>query len=117
MITIHLHNLIFNAAHGIYKEEAIIGNRFEVSMDITFENNSHIENIEDTVNYGNVYEIIRLQMQRPTGLLEVLAQQIIDAVYTVDARIKMIKISIYKCSAPIDKFEGKVGVTMEKIFG
>lgn len=109
--------MIFNAAHGIYEEESIIGNRFEVSMDISFENNNDIEKIEDTINYGRIYEITSSLMQKPTGLLELLAQQIMDAVYHEDARIKVIKISIFKCFAPLYKFEGKVGVTLEKRFG
>lgn len=114
MITVHLHNLIFNGRHGLYAEEAITGNQFEVNLDISFEKTNEIINIEDTVNYGEIYEAVKLEMQKPTDLLEVLSQKIIDVIGKKDERIKKIKISIFKSHAPINKFEGKVGVTMEK---
>ena len=31
-MTIHLHNLLFHAFHGIYEQEKIVGNDFEVNV-------------------------------------------------------------------------------------
>ena len=36
MLTIQLNNLIFHAYHGLYEEEKIIGNDFEVNLEVKF---------------------------------------------------------------------------------
>jgi dihydroneopterin aldolase len=34
LLTIHLNNLLFHAYHGLYEEEQILGNNFEVNITI-----------------------------------------------------------------------------------
>lgn len=114
MITIHLNNLAFFAHHGMHDEEAITGTNFEVSVAISFKPGGKITSIHQTINYAEVYKIIQKHMTNPVALLEMLTENICDAIYLLDKRIKNINITINKLHPPISNFIGQVGVTFHK---
>jgi len=116
LYTIHLHQLSFFSFHGLHEEEKIIGNYFEVSLDITMLNGIVVQSIDDTLNYVEVYEIVKHKMNQHTLLLEVLAANIATAIYSLNNKIHKISITIKKVTPPITNFSGQVGVTFEKIF-
>ncbi len=112
-MTIHLHNLLFHAFHGVHEEEQIIGNEFEVNVDIEFPTNFIINNLQQTVNYVDVYAIIQQRMMQSTLLLETVAQELSVAIHSLDEKITSVSISIKKLHPPIAHFEGTVGVTFK----
>ena len=116
MLTIHLHNLVFYAFHGLHEEETALGGKFEVSIDISFPASGKITSLSETIDYVKVYETIRLHMERPSALLETLAQDITNAIFLTDKRINNINITINKLNPPISGFTGKVGVSFSKAF-
>ena len=117
MVTIHLHNLLMHAHHGVYKEEEKIGTNYEVNVDVKFDEESgKFERIEDTINYEELYGIVKKKMMAPTPLLEQVCEGIIRKIKHEYAAVREITISIYKLEAPIPNFQGKVGVTMRKKF-
>jgi 7,8-dihydroneopterin aldolase/epimerase/oxygenase len=111
MLTIHLHKLLFYSFHGIYEEEKVIGNEFEINADIEVDTSKQITTIRQTVNYVTAYNIIKERMQQPTPLLETVAQELTNSIRQIDERIKSVSISIKKLSLPIENFQGIVGVT------
>ena len=116
MFTIRLHKLIFFSYHGVHAEETVAGTEFEVSVQITFAENKKIEALADTLNYVNVYAIIKDHFSRPVPLLERLAQNISEEIYKIDERITSINITIDKLNAPICNFIGTVGVNYSKSY-
>ncbi|HVX50058.1 MAG TPA: dihydroneopterin aldolase [Chitinophagaceae bacterium] len=112
MITIELTKLVFNARHGFYEEEKILGGTFEVNAIIR---HSHIEipvkHIGDTIDYTMVYNIIREIMEKPTALLETLASTIAGEILTKFSQAQEVSINIKKINPPIIAFQGTVGVT------
>lgn len=116
MFTIHLKNLIFHAYHGMHEEETIVGNYFEVSVSVSFNAPENVAELNDTINYVSVYEIIKQHFAQPQKLLETLAQNITQQIHKVDARITSINITIDKLNAPISNFIGTVGVTYSKSY-
>lgn len=114
MYKIHLHGLIFHAHHGLYEEETVTGNRFEVSVDIRFSENNPIKSIKDCIDYAKVYDCIAEHMKKPEALLEVLTSNLASAIRELDPRITHISIQIFKTAAPIKGFSGKVGVSFDK---
>ena len=116
MFTIHLHNCIFYSRHGVYEEEAIVGTSFEVNLSISFEAGEVIHSLTQTVNYVEVYEIVKRHFERPRQLLEMLAQEITEDIHTSDARIGSVDIHIKKLNPPIANFTGSVGVSYSKSF-
>lgn len=116
MFTIHLKNMIFHAYHGVHDEESIIGNNFEVSVSVSFNAPETVSDLNDTINYVSIYEIIKQHFLKPEKLLETLAQNITQEIHKIDNRITSINITIDKLNAPISNFIGTVGVTYSKSY-
>ena|ERR1700730_12678467 len=117
MVTVHLHKVMMHAHHGVYKEEQQIGSNYELDLDVKFdETDSKFERIGDTISYEELFAIVKKKMQVPTHLLEKVCEGIIRNIRHEYAEVKEITISIYKLEAPIENFQGKVGVTMRKKF-
>ena len=116
MFTIRLNKMKIFAYHGVHAEETVVGTEFEVSVQITFTENKKMEALADTINYVNVYALIKDHFSKPVPLLETLAQNISEEIYKVDERITSINITIDKLNAPICNFIGTVGVHYSKSF-
>ena len=116
MFTIRLNKMKIFAYHGVHAEETVVGTEFEVSVQITFAENKKIEALADTLNYVNVYGLIKDNFSKPVPLLETLAQNISEEIYKVDERITSINITIDKLNAPMCNFTGSVGVTYSKSY-
>jgi dihydroneopterin aldolase len=117
MVTVHLHEVIIFANHGIYQEENLAGNRFEVDLDVKFnEKKSKFDSVKETVNYEVLNEIVKECMKVTTPLLEKVCLNIIKKVIDQYPYAKSIKISIFKLQPPINNFEGRVGVSMRRKF-
>lgn len=116
MLTIHLHSLIFHSFHGLFKEEKILGNDFEVNVDISFEALAIITRLQQSVDYVSLHAIIKDVMDEPTQLLETVVQLLAEKIYLFDSRIKSVTIKIKKLNPPIGNFQGSVGVSYSKVF-
>ncbi|MGC4103505.1 dihydroneopterin aldolase [Ferruginibacter sp.] len=116
MFTIHLNNLRFFAFHGLYQEEKILGNEYEVNAEVTLVTHEAVTELHQTINYVKIYDIIKQRMQTPTALLETVAQELTDDIYSSDKRITSIYINIKKVYPPIAAFRGSVGVSYKKDF-
>ncbi len=116
MITIHLKNCSFFAYHGLHAEEAITGGTFVVDAQIDFMQSDRITQLQETINYVDVYEIIKKYMNRKYNLLETLAMDMADAIYEADKKVKKINITINKIHPPLPNFIGNLGITFHKDF-
>jgi dihydroneopterin aldolase len=117
LLTIELNNLRFFARHGLYAEEIKIGNEFEVTLSVSYlPDTILITDIETTVNYVSLYELVKAAMQKPTPLLETVAMAIAEKIHQDFPQVKKVSISISKLHPPIAKFIGEVGVKYEKGF-
>jgi dihydroneopterin aldolase len=117
MLSIELHNLIMQGFHGVGEEEHRIMNTFEVSLDVKFEDKgADFDCLDDTISYADLYEIIRDKMQLSGYLLEKICQGIIQGIKAQFPFVREIRVSVYKLHAPIEHFEGKVGVSMHREF-
>ena len=116
MYTIYLNNLHFHGYHGLFEEEKIIGNEFLVNVEIGLSNEQKIDELNQTIDYSKVYEIIKDIMKTPTPLLETIVANISDAIYAYNKNIKEINIKIEKKHPPIQNFMGNVAVSYKKAF-
>lgn len=116
MYSIHLNNLKFFAHHGYHDEEGIVGTNFEISVTVTFDATEKIVSLPQTINYVEMYDVIKEIFNKPTKLLESLAHDICDNVRTLDDRIKTINITITKLQPPLSNFIGSVGVSLAKSY-
>ena len=117
MVTIELQNIRLQAFHGIYEGERKTGSPYEVNVKVIYdEGNTQFDYLKNTINYVEVFDIVKKRMQVPTPLLEKVADEIIGTIRQQYAFTKEISVSIYKLEAPVENFQGKVGVTLQKQF-
>jgi dihydroneopterin aldolase len=114
MLSILLNKIIFFGYHGIYEEEKLLGNEFE--LDIIVKHSPKqlpVKHLPDTIDYIAVYELVKNRMAIPTPLLETLATDIAKQVLEQFALAEAVSISIHKLHPPVAQFRGSVGVHFE----
>ena len=103
MIVISLEGMRFYAFHGFYPEERIIGGEYLV--DISVETNAkgavEADELEDTINYETVYEIVELEMKKPSKLLEHVLGRIVKKLKFQFDNIRGLEITLKKLSPPL----------------
>jgi dihydroneopterin aldolase len=95
----------------VHEEEQVLGSEYEVNADISFNVDEKIIHLYQTVNYVSIYILIKEQMNKPTPLLETIAQNIAEQIKMIDVQIKTISVNIKKINPPVTSFSGNVGVT------
>ncbi|MBU3714162.1 MAG: dihydroneopterin aldolase [Ferruginibacter sp.] len=116
MFTIHLHQLDFFGRHGFFDEEEIVGNNFEVSVDIRLDDSISVSELGHTLDYVSAYQVIKNEMGKTEKLLEVLCERICNQIHQKDHRVASVYISIFKKNIPIPACIGKIGVSLTKNF-
>ena len=117
MVSIELLNLKMHAFHGIYEGERKTGSEYELNIKVNFEEGGiEFHDLSDTIDYGEIFTVVKQCMQIPTPLLEKVADTIIRAIKQQYPEITEVILSIYKLQAPVENFNGKIGVTLHKRF-
>jgi len=100
---IKLEGLEFFAYHGFYKTEREVGRKFGVDVEVTvdFSKAAKDDSLHDTINYENVYRIVKEEMAVPVKLLEFLADKICTKMLLSFNNIEDVHISIRKFNPPI----------------
>lgn len=113
---IQIENMEFYSFHGHFKEERIVGNKFIVDLTIETDMSAPAEsdNLKDAVNYQRAYEIVKLQMEMKSHLLEHIAGRILDAIYAEMKGIRKVRVKVSKLNPPMGGKIGAVSVIMEK---
>lgn len=102
--SIQLHNLEFYAYHGLLPQERVVGGHYRVDVELSLTPPLRAlteDVIDDTVNYAEVYALIRQQMEQPVNLLEHLAHRITQGLYAQFPQIQTVKLSVTKVTPPI----------------
>jgi len=100
---ISLEGLEFHAFHGVYPHERESGNWFEV--DIAVETNIQEGAVQDdlskTINYETLYQFVKEEMEKPSKLLETVAEKIVERVMTELPEVDQMELKIAKINPPI----------------
>ena len=98
-----LEGMEFFAYHGCFREEQLIGTKFIVDIDINFDTASaeQSDHLHDTLNYQDVYRIIKKEMEIRSNLLEHVARRILTALKTAFPVIGKTGIKISKINPPL----------------
>ena len=115
---ISLDKLVFFGYHGLYAEEKKLGNTYIVDVLIDFTaKKSIIDNLEQTIDYVQVYALIKKWMSIPTPLLETLVGNMADDILKEQLLAEKVMVKITKQHLPIAEFEGTASVLIEKSRG
>jgi dihydroneopterin aldolase len=98
-----LEGMEFFAYHGHYKEEQIIGTKFIVDLEMVFEtvHAEYSDHLNDTINYQEVYLVVKREMEIKAHLLESVARRILDAVMGSFPQLKSVQVKISKVNPPL----------------
>jgi 7,8-dihydroneopterin aldolase/epimerase/oxygenase len=117
MVSIELQNIRLHAFHGLYHGEDKVGSNFEIHVKVLYDEGNHAFNdLRDTISYADIYAIVKQRMQVATPLLEKVADDIIKRIKDQYPFTREVVFQIFKLHAPIENFEGKVGITLHKRF-
>jgi len=100
---IYLKNLRFYACHGVLPQERIIGNEYEVSLRVQYPMETAMlsDDVEDTLNYADVFKVVQQEMQVPSNLLERVAYRIADRLFRKYRTIQAIDLKLTKLNPPM----------------
>ncbi len=100
---IGLEGMQFYAYHGYYEEERLTGNDYLVDIYLNVELSAAAQtgDLAYTVNYETVYRIAKIEMSKPSLLLEPIADRIIEQVMDICRGVQGIKVRIVKQNPPM----------------
>ena len=103
MAVISINDMRFYAHHGCFDQERVIGTHFRVDMALQTDTSKAevSDNIADTVNYLEVYRVVRREMERPSNLLEHVARRVGEAVRAEFLAVEKVTVKVYKLNPPL----------------
>ncbi|MGN1375159.1 MAG: dihydroneopterin aldolase [Prevotella sp.] len=98
-----LKDIRFYARHGAIAQERETGGEFNVSVRVKYplEKSVISDNLNDTLNYAELFEIINKEMQQPSFLLEHVAGRIGQSIFNKMPKTESIDITVSKINPPI----------------
>jgi len=111
---ITLSGMEFFAYHGCFAEEQIIGNKFivDIEFNTNTENAELTDDLSQTVNYQTVYQIVKVEMEIKSKLLEHVARRILDAIYKKFPDLISTRVMVTKMNPALGGKVDRVSVTL-----
>ena len=96
---------------AICPEEAKLGGNFIVNVWITADTTKveKTDNLNDTVDYVKIIEIVKAQMAIRSEMIEHIARRITDAILMLK-KVQKVKVEVEKINPPIDAEFDKISV-------
>lgn len=115
--TVFLNNLRFHAYHGLLEQERTIGNDYEltVTMQVTLDAAVESDDVTDTINYAEAFDIINREMMIPSCLLEHVAGRIAKSLANAFPIMKGVTIKLIKVNPPMGADSDGAGVEISFI--
>jgi len=113
---IRLKNMNFYGYHGVYDFEKEQGTNFEIDLELftALSKSSKSDNIKDTINYEEVYELVKkVFCSKSYFLLEKLADSISRSIFK-SYKIDKLIIRVRKIDTPIDGKLDSVEVELKR---
>lgn len=117
MDKIYIEDLEVFANHGVFEEEKTLGQKFLVSakLYLDLQKSGMSDNLEDTVNYGQIcYDIEEVLTNHTFDLIETAAENVAQYVLSKYESIYRIKLKIKKPWAPIKMSLNHVAVEVDR---
>ena len=103
MSIISIEGMEFYAHHGCFEEERKVGTWFQIDLEMTVDTAAaeKSDNLDETVNYAEVYLTVKREMEIPSKLLENVAYRIKTAVLDEYPVVEQVKVKIQKLNPPL----------------
>ncbi|UYO00464.1 MAG: dihydroneopterin aldolase [Devosia sp.] len=113
-----LNDLGFYGYHGLFSEEAKLGQRFLIDLQcgVDLSAPARTDEIGKTVSYADIYDVVKATFEgQRTKLIEALAQNIATALFAAFADIDWIIVRVRKPEAPIAMVRGEAAVELHRV--
>lgn len=99
---IELKAMKFYAYHGVADQERRVGNTFVVDLTLTapLEKAIQSDNLDETINYATVYQLVKEEMALPSQLLEHVAGRILFRIKQQFPQTEEIELKVAKLNPP-----------------
>ena len=101
---IELEGMEFKAYHGVLEQEKVRGNEFVVDFrgELDLSSAAESDNLNDTLNYAEIYDIVAYEMSIPSELLENVAGRIVKAIERQFPQLVSFSVRVSKKRPPVD---------------
>lgn len=112
MGVISVNNIRMYAFHGCLEEETVIGGEYvvDVTLHTDFSKAEKSDNLSDTVDYCQVFEIVKREMKIRSNLIEHVGRRIADALKKEISIIDSLEVHVKKIAPPMNGDVGSVSV-------
>ncbi|NVN96439.1 MAG: dihydroneopterin aldolase [Bacteroidetes bacterium] len=116
MSLIKLEGMEFFAYHGCFKEEQVIGTKFiiDLSIEADVKQAALKDDLNLTINYLSVYQMIKKQMEIKSKLLENVGKRILDELYNQFPGIIKAEVKVSKLNPPLGGKLDCVSLTLSR---
>ncbi len=116
MHKIKLKSARFFSFHGVFPQEQKLGNWYEVDVEVIgdFSLSSKSDNVDHTVDYQVLFEIVRQQMLHPQNLLETVLDTIYNSIVSHYPFVESTEIKLRKLNPPVGGTVAYSEVTLRK---
>ncbi|BAG83319.1 MAG: dihydroneopterin aldolase [Candidatus Azobacteroides pseudotrichonymphae] len=99
---LELKEMVFHAHHGVMEQERKVGNTYVLDLKIHFDFYKAVntDNLNDSINYISIYELVKKEMAVPSHLIENIAGRIIRRIQIDFPKIKQIELRLAKKNPP-----------------
>ncbi|MDA3927749.1 MAG: dihydroneopterin aldolase [Prolixibacteraceae bacterium] len=113
---IEIEGMEFYAYHGHFIEEQVVGNKFllNIAIETDCDKAAKSDNLHDALDYQKVYNLIKVEMQKKSFLLENICGRILDKLYSEFDNIKKATIKVSKINPPMGGQIEKVSITKSR---
>lgn len=101
--TIKLNDMQFYAYHGVMEQEIKVGNNYVVNICMVADllRACETDNVDDTISYALVYDLVKTEMEQPSKLLEHAAMRIYQSIRNTFPQIIALEVRLAKNNPPI----------------
>lgn len=106
-----VNNFCVWAFHGWYQEERMLGGEYSVDVEVQFTLHGQISEIDDTINYEIICDVIKQMMKKSCRLIEEITSSIFKALQDLSENVIKLTVTVTKLSVPIP-FLGSTSFTL-----
>ena len=104
----------FHAFHGLTTEERTIGGLYLVDISYAISTDAvETDRIENTVNYAELFDLVKAAMLESSHLIEHVAGRILKAIQAQFPQIKSLTVKVSKLNPPINGEMANVSATLK----
>ncbi len=112
---IAVEGLQFYSHHGYYKEEQVLGGKYivDIYMNLNIDEAAETDDLKKTVNYEEIYQLTKNEMEVHAKLIEHVCKRILDRVKAKYPNVETVKVRVSKHNPPLKGQVDRVYVELE----